>query len=613
MRWVRHRDSEHKRLFSYHDLASYNDCDEFIICLSERSLNIILNALVKTEEMRTRVWTAQVGEEYEMATETQFDEFRQWLSNVYNELGSWVMCNEILLRIAEANERTATALESLDTKAQTFITWQEILDDMATTLGIAHPFYLLIKAFTDLIPSIKNVKLDPWPMITALWRTKTFEAPLLAGILGMNASLGTIAATGVGEAIANKLKALIDGISLLNDYYDQMREALIGDWNVLDFLDSVWNWFLSDEEGGEGGTDPDSDPELRAIVNIAQTIETKVLLNCESCGLQHDGGCCAGPSSGTPITEIVPGEPVEEPDPEGDPPEGYPDWPTYRNDKCIRIKDFLEKFLGTISNWATWQGFLGAITVAMVQFSLLMVLSPYLAISLATILGGLALSGNTIFSNFGTIVTYLRDHFDEIVCELKDDNSTESMVVTLSGWVNDAVDSLALGSIATESLLKSAIYTLISDDSMAYILTDTTVPVEWESYECPCEEPECGLIFPDDINGYQTVGELLSGSMDAPGTVEFGSTVMDWAGNPANPVQAIIVQSNGCCASITSSDSSGASLQWWSEADVSGCGTDVPYAQPDPIGDDCFNRIYVTRDDLSNTPFTLEITWENCS
>ena len=110
-RIVRHRPSENKRLFSYPDLATYSDCDNLVICLSERSLNIILNSMTHIEEMKTRLYSSRDGDLYTLADEAEFEDFRLWCSQVYNELGSWVMCNEYLERIAIALEEANQAAD----------------------------------------------------------------------------------------------------------------------------------------------------------------------------------------------------------------------------------------------------------------------------------------------------------------------------------------------------------------------------------------------------------------------------------------------------------------------------------------------------------------------
>lgn len=159
MRWVRHRATDNKRLFPYSELETYNDCDELLICLSERSLNIILNALKSVEEMRTRVWTTRQGDLYYLADDSQFSTFNQWMSNVYNELGSFVMCNEYLERIAVALEAQVQAIDEQSIN----------LVDVAEALGVAPTEteadilealdYLLTMPGIDLFPNFKIPKL----------------------------------------------------------------------------------------------------------------------------------------------------------------------------------------------------------------------------------------------------------------------------------------------------------------------------------------------------------------------------------------------------------------------------------------------------------------------
>lgn len=108
-RVVQHKFSENKRLFDYYSLAEMDDCDELIVCLSERSLNIILNSMTKIEEFRTRLYVSREDDFYTLANDSQFEDYRIWVGNVYNELGSYIMCNEKLERIAVALETMVQA------------------------------------------------------------------------------------------------------------------------------------------------------------------------------------------------------------------------------------------------------------------------------------------------------------------------------------------------------------------------------------------------------------------------------------------------------------------------------------------------------------------------
>jgi hypothetical protein len=320
-RTVRHRFSENKRLYDYNSLSGMNDCDSLVICLSERSLNIILNSLWKVEEMRTRLYTDHQGEEYTLASEAQFEEFRLWLSQVHNELGSWTMCNEFL-------ERMAIALESIQ-ESQAFmaentlekVTWQDVLDDLETTLGIGNIIYLAVKEITDLIPSLK-VKLDGNKLIGQFWTMMTWNAPILAAVKTIAAAQTAQTALMGTAKTAALLGAVLTGFGSLTNYYQGLRDAIFGGWSIMDFIASLLTYLIPDDEGGTGGDDPDNDPTNRTEVNVAQTLINNNAFSCQPEINVHTENCCCGGAGsgaygpGTAGPDDVPPQVV--------PPTGYP-------------------------------------------------------------------------------------------------------------------------------------------------------------------------------------------------------------------------------------------------------------------------------------------------
>lgn len=487
MRWVRHRATENKRLFPYNDLSTYSDCDELIICLSERSLNIILNALTKTEEMRTRVWKTRQGDLYELCSDEEFEEFRQWTSNLYNELGSWAVCNEQLTRIAEAIEAIQANTQVMADNTETLVTWQEMLDDLETALGIGNVFYLLMKTFSDMFPSFKNIKMNPWPLISTIYRSRTYEVPLLvANQAQALAQQGMLSAMGASK-ILEQVKAIVEGFGTLNTYYDNIRNALFGDWSVLGGLISLIDWFIPDEDGGTGGEDPDNDPGNRTAVNVATNISQTINVDCTNCGGSgHNSSCCPSMGGDTPITSVPDIPSVEEPDREGPPPTGYDDWGDYDDDKCKRIRAYLEDFIGTLENFGGLFGMVGGLTVAVIVGLLLLTVPPVGLSILMAALGTLVAIDIGLLVHFTSVATYLRDNIDEIVCDMEDDETTEDMYLTLTSHLSSAITSLSLLDPTIEGTLETATASLISNENLSFIITSNTVPTEWATYECPC-------------------------------------------------------------------------------------------------------------------------------
>jgi hypothetical protein len=526
METIRHRSTENKVLFDYNKVSSLPVGKDRVIFLSERDYYILLNSIEHIGKFRKRVYTAYSGEVYTICTDEQWYNFQWAVEDLETSLGGWIMSNEFLERIAIATEAIQLSVASLDEKAQTYITWQEILDDLADSLGVGNAFYLLIKAFTDLVPSIKNVKLDPWPMITALWRTKTFEAPLLAGILGMNASLGTIAATGVGEAIANKLKTLMDGISLLNDYYNQMRTGLIGDWNVLDFLDSVWNWFLSDGEGGEGGEDPDNDPTIRTDVNVSNNIINNQDLICSPViNVSGSGGCCTM-SGGDDVTSVLDGPIVTTPDRETeDPPSNIPTWEEFDVQKCNSVGVFLSQFKDTLRNWGGMAGFVGGLTIAVIVGITLLTIPPVGLTLLLASMAAILTINSAGFVYFITIAEFIEDIEGEILCELYEVDNSDSARTIMQGHITDAIASL-VGAELFASALEAACNTLLYNSSLGKIYDGSMIIPEGTSVDCSeCEEEEEDYWYLDSPAG-QPLPTLVSGSLQNSAIIQSAFGVM---------------------------------------------------------------------------------------
>lgn len=517
-RWVRHEHSKNKRLFPYLDLETYNDCEELIICLSDRSLNIILNALKSVEEMRTRVYVARDGDNYELANEDQFQTFNYWMNDVYNQLGSWTMCNEFLERIAIANETMAEKLTSLDEKAEQAISLNEFIDDLAEVMGIAHPFLLLAQAFRDLFPNLSNVKMNLGTWLSTIYRSRTFEMPMLAALAGMNASLGGMAAAQVGEKTMGIIRTITEAFGGLNAYYTGVREALLGDFNMLDFMQSLIAMFIGDDNEGTGGENPDQDPELRAIVNVATNIQTTVKLDCDSCGIGNSCSCGSGTNiGGVPITEVPDIPAVEEPDPEGDPPPGYGTWEEYDEDKCKRIKHYLDQFIASLRNFAGLVDMGITFTSAFVA-ELIMFTVPYInLISMIDALGRLFTIGLSNYAKFGDIADYLEDNMEEMICDMMEDSTTEEMNGTVGAIINDAIAALGLFNPTVEGLLQAVAMGMTGNSTLGSIISSTTVPDGYEEFDCPCEGED--LFFIDLVGGLPC-GVVIAGDLLTAGNIE---------------------------------------------------------------------------------------------
>lgn len=96
METVRHTKPDGIWLFDYNMLLAQDDCAELPVWISKRDLQIILQACVGIDKFRTRVFTDVQGQIYTIATPLQFETFQGWVSDMFNNLGGYVMCNDLI-------------------------------------------------------------------------------------------------------------------------------------------------------------------------------------------------------------------------------------------------------------------------------------------------------------------------------------------------------------------------------------------------------------------------------------------------------------------------------------------------------------------------------------
>lgn len=104
MQTVTHKSPNSIWLFDYTSLLDMDTCQELIVCLSERDLNIIWQAIKDIDRFRSRVYTDVNGDTYTKVSLEQFEEFQFWVSDLNVHLGDYSVCNELLERIAGALE-----------------------------------------------------------------------------------------------------------------------------------------------------------------------------------------------------------------------------------------------------------------------------------------------------------------------------------------------------------------------------------------------------------------------------------------------------------------------------------------------------------------------------
>lgn len=336
MRIVRHKKDAGHVLFRYPYISSLSDCDEKVVCLSERSIAIILNALEYSDKMRTRVYTEEDGDLYTTVGDEEWGNFQYYVSTVRTELGSWIVCNEYLERMAVALEGIQESQAFIAQNTYEKVTWQDVINDLQSTLGVGNIIYLAVKEITDLIPSLR-VKLDGNKLIGMFWTMMTWNAPILAAVKTIAASqVAQTALMGTAKT-ATLLGAVLTGFGSLTNYYQGLRDAIFGGWSIMDFIASLLAYLIPDDEGGTGGTDPDNDPTNRTEVNVANTLINNNAFSCQPEINVHTENCCCGGGAGSGAYGPGVNGPADSPPtslPEAGPPSGFPDIPSYSLYKC---------------------------------------------------------------------------------------------------------------------------------------------------------------------------------------------------------------------------------------------------------------------------------------
>lgn len=605
MRVVRHKSDSGHVLFRYPYFEGLSDCDERIICLSERSFAIILNALEYSDKMRTRVYSSAIEDNYTLVGDTEWSNFQYWVSTVRTELGGYLVCNEILQDMLTQQTRIADALESLDQKAETAISLNEFVEDLGDALGIGNAFYLLVKAFSEILPNSSNVKINLGTWLSTIWRTKTFETPMLMANNAQAASLGTIAGAMGAAKLLDQLKSIIAGFSALNDYYDNIRDAMFGDWNVLSFMQSLLDWLIPDSEGGTGGDDPDNDPTLRTSVNNLININPRIILDCSSCGIGNHCSCSDGGS--TPIDgTYVDNPPTTQPDRETeDPPTGNETWEEYDTNKCNHLHKFIDDYVATLRNWAGLFGMVGGLTAAIIIGITLLAVPP---LGIGLILGALSILVSVdiaALAFFNTIADEIEDNRADLICGLMSQTNTSDMVSYFRDQMEIIISDVDLGPFeGEEPYFVDACINLVSNQAL-----ETSINNGGQSPEGYDEECDCGgaCVFDIVIPPGQTGAW---GSITREGTHYSGSSEVGDDCNRLN-LSARTPGDEPCCLRMTNIVVTGAThtsgFDFWIP-----CGNTeyVPCPDNDVEGleDECVHALAL----CSNTPFTIEFDVEVC-
>jgi len=332
--------------------------------------------------------------------------------------------------------------------------------------------------------------------------------------------------------------------------------------------------------------------------NLNQTI---------SCGEGGSGGAGSYPADESDQTTT----PEDE---AGPPPPGFDSWAQFRQYQCDMAYLIMNQMISDIA-----AGGLLAATYATIA-----TLAPVLIAALLTPIGWSAIIGIAILwiaiwalgVQVSLLSQLLEDNKEEFVCELLDGTSVSSSISSFADLVSSRVDGEAtLGALpdAVRSQIKQLIVSYATIDSINRLYEKSPIPPPGGNDCSDCEESAACELFIPFMNETEIAGEVVSGSLTS-GSVEVASEPISWGGNPAFPTEIVVLQGSECCLRITSISSTHGNMIHWTEADLAGCGDDIPYfASGLPPVDTCCNVIYLRREDgLVDIPFNITMTWEAC-
>lgn len=200
--------------------------------------------------------------------------------------------------------------------------------------------------------------------------------------------------------------------------------------------------------------------------------------------IQIGGGCCTPGTVDDPVIITIPpdetGNPPDydtdpyDPDGGGDPPDGYPDWDTWKDAKCLAANYMADQIIGLANSL----GALGAITAAAVG-AVVSVIFLILPASWVAVIGALDLLMTALLllqllvsdgvSYYSVLSGLMSADRETLVCILYDWISAADIGAALSPWLADLVDQLSLSQTSKDKLTRAFDYLLGSRITNWYV------------------------------------------------------------------------------------------------------------------------------------------------
>lgn len=521
-RIVRHQDREGKLLFHYPSYASFSDCDERIVCLSERDMEIILQSLQQIGQYRTRVWTTRENDYYETVSDEQWGDWQNWVSDLATHLGGYMACNENLERIAIALE---SMLQGQDQQTVDLFDVLEALglDPTEEEADILEALdYMLNLPHFGSLPSFK-IPLANWISSYMESRYKSAHLQLLRDM--------SISQRGIAVAAGG-----VDFASL----YDTMGEtadSLLVKAGYVGKAYWIWRWIDNDQIpgwlgwlstisglvlGSIRGAAYDIEEAIQGLFGIEGAIQDQTLtsvINCNNCTTSDLYRHLSPPGQPTYVTvdedsywsDVAP--PTSPNTDWNEPPEEV----DYKCQAANYIVDWLQAFYGN-SEWGLSSGD-NLITLADKFASVLASIPPIGATlsGLSSIIGlTLAYLSGGSTDIFETVNEKITDRKDDLICALYGAETVEdARQVFKDIMIEESINSLALSGLDVFLTMNNIMAILFYEpESIADLIAA-------KDDSCPCGD-ECtpltsGLTIENGTGGhvgdgvYEIAGVFVDG------------------------------------------------------------------------------------------------------
>lgn len=259
--------------------------------------------------------------------------------------------------------------------------------------------------------------------------------------------------------------------------------------------------------------------ELMSCTDIREGLEAIAasLAALQGCTTNVNCGSCAGQQATIPMymsglepDEILPQEGIEEPDPEGEPPEGFESWEVYYARKCkaahflwLAIRNLLLS-LTTLSGTASIVSATGPLVLAWVYGTGVIFPPGAIALLMTYIIAAVAI--NAVAAGFLIqAIQYWDENKDSIVCSLYWSGSAQEAIDSLADAYEDAIEAIVwTGALEPLGGALAAAFGLVGTTAINTNLVNVMFEVV-EDVVFPDETCDCGQTawhFDEDAEGW---------------------------------------------------------------------------------------------------------------